>query len=453
MNALFYQLARLSLIAGWMTLLLLALRPLLKKLPRRFSCLLWGLVAVRLMLPFTLESRVSLVPKRIAAPSQMLGSDPLQVLPAAELLTPAADTGIQWQAVLPAIWVIGTLCMLAYALISWILLARKVKISMRTEAGAYLCDNICSPFVLGIVKPKIYLPSDLEPEITASVLAHERAHLRRGDHLWKPLGFLLLSIYWFNPACWLAYALFCRDMEQACDESVIQNMNSTEKKRYSAALLACSVRRSAVTACSLSFGEVGVKTRIRNILRYHEPKFRVILSAVLLCIVLSVCLLTDPVKAASTAGSASPGEDYLYYRARQSKNLYASPEVTADIVTVLPADCPVKVIRSETIGGAPWAFIQYDTDEPVTGWIKYGSIAANTFLSEADPEGTPYTLTRDTVGYLSPTEETEAVASLSAGTDVVIQRVELVNNRLWAYVQIPGLTEPAWIEYDGDYGG
>ena len=127
--------------------------------------------------------------------------------------------------------------------------------------------------------------------------------------------------------------------------------------------------------------------------------------------------------------------------------------MVADIVTVLPAGCPVKVIRSETIGGAPWAFIQYDTDEPVTGWIQYGSIPANTFLSKADPEGTPYTLTRDTVGYLSPTEEAEAVASLSAGTDVVIQRVEPVNNRPWAYVQIPDLTDPAWIEYDGDYGG
>lgn len=442
MNGLFYQLARLSLTAGWMTLLLLALRPLLKKLPRSFSCLLWGLVAVRLMLPVTLESRVSLVPKRIAAPSQMLGSNPLRGLSAVNLPAPAADAGIQWQAVLPVIWAIGMLCMLIYALVSCIRLAKQVKISMRMEAGVYLCDNIRSPFVLGIGRPRIYLPSDLDPAMTGSVLAHERAHLRRGDHLWKPLGFLLLSIYWFNPACWLAYVLFCRDMEQACDESAIREMDSNGKKCYSAALLACSINRSAITACPLAFGEVGVKARIRGVLRYRKPKRWVILTAALLCITLSVCLLTDPVKAASPAESAP---DALLTLAEDTV-LRQGPAERSQAVATLKAGTTVTVLRIDDIGGANWMCAADDSGN--MGWMKYDSAAADAPLSEAAPKGTPYTLPQDTVAYSAPTERAKIVASLTAGTDILIRRVELVSSRPWACVQIPDMDLSAWIKYD-----
>ena len=218
MQAFFYNLARQSLTAGWLILALLALRPLLKKVPRAFSCLLWALAAVRLVFPFSLESRVSLVPQQIAAPAQI--APVARITPiVADLpgLPPTAQTaaqtaaGFSWQDALPVIWLVGVAAMGIYALISYLRLAGRVRASVRIKDRLYICDNVSSPFILGLFRPKIYLPSDLAQPATDYVLAHERAHLRRGDHLWKPLGYALLTVYWFNPLCWLAYILFCRE--------------------------------------------------------------------------------------------------------------------------------------------------------------------------------------------------------------------------------------------------
>ena len=276
MQSFFYGLARQSLTAGWMILALLLLRPLLKKAPRAFSCLLWGLAAVRLVFPFSLESRVSLVPQQIAAPVRVTPIDPTYFAgPTIQTGAPAAaqvvSRGISWREVVPWVWLIGVAVMGIYALVSYLRLARRVRASVRIKDRLYICDNVSSPFILGLFRPKIYLPSDLVQPATDYVLAHERAHLRRGDHLWKPLGYALLTVYWFNPLCWLAYILFCRDMEQACDEAVIKNMTQKDKKAYSAALLQCSMPRSAIAACPVAFGEVSVKQRIRGVLNYRRP--------------------------------------------------------------------------------------------------------------------------------------------------------------------------------------
>ena len=235
MQAFFYNLARQSLTAGWMILALLVLRPLLKKAPRAVSCLLWGLAAVRLVFPFSLESRVSLVPQQIAAPVRVTPIDPTYFAgPTIQTGAPAAaqvvSRGISWREVVPWVWLIGVAVMGIYALVSYLRLARRVRASVRIKDRLYICDNVSSPFILGLFRPKIYLPSDLVQPATDYVLAHERAHLRRGDHLWKPLGYALLTVYWFNPLCWLAYILFCRDMEQACDEAVIKNMSEKGEK-------------------------------------------------------------------------------------------------------------------------------------------------------------------------------------------------------------------------------
>ena len=288
--SLFWQVVRLSLTAGWMILVLLALRPLLKKAPRRFSCLLWGLVAIRLALPFSFESRVSMVPQAAAAPQKIAQAlNPGQMnwvspaalaanpLPAAEAAAPAFSPAT----LIPLAWGLGIAAMLLYAAVSYFRLSRQVRLSAPAGKRVYRCDTISTPFILGIVNPKIFLPSDLDERTAVSVLAHEQAHLRRGDHLWKPLGYVLLSIYWFNPLCWVAYFLFCRDVEQACDEAVIERMDTQQKKDYSAALLACAAP-NRIQVCPLAFAEVGVKQRIAGVLNYRKPKFWVVALAALL---------------------------------------------------------------------------------------------------------------------------------------------------------------------------
>ena len=159
-----------------------------------------------------------------------------------------------------------------------------------------ICDNIASPFILGIFRPMIYLPGSLTPEQMQQVLAHETAHLKRKDHWWKPLGFAILTLHWFNPLVWLAYVLLCRDIEMACDEKVVRTMETEEKRSYSKTLLECSVSRRMISACPLAFGEVGVKTRIRSVLNYKKPAFWVVVAALLICVVVAVCFLTNPVK-------------------------------------------------------------------------------------------------------------------------------------------------------------
>ena len=483
MSNVFHQLVRLSLTAGWMTLLLLLLRPLLKKAPRRFSCLLWALVGVRLALPFSLESRVSLVPQAIAAPPQVLPVSTLSPIAAPALTqtaaaqaAPAAPAAFPWQTVLSLLWVVGMGVMLLHALVSYIRLLKQVQVSIRLSKNIYLCDNISAPFVLGIAKPRIYLPSDMDGKLADDVLAHERSHLRRGDHIWKPLGYLLLSVYWFNPLCWLAYTMFCRDMEQACDESVIRNMDDSGRRRYSAALLTYSIPRSAVAACPLAFGEVSAKTRIRGVLQYRKPKFWVILVSLVLCVVLAVGLLTDPVaKAEAPSGTediSAQTEEPIFdqyparlnvlheflYASPLETTLYNSPSEADTVIATLEAETEVLVLRGGYIDGTLWLYVQY---EDMTGWMKCGDEFFGgrhegqdgaSPAEEAENSGLPGTgvcpLFRGGTLYGSPSEASKVLMTLEAGASVTVKRRENIGPDQWAYVQYGDTL--GWLKFDDD---
>ncbi len=201
-----------------------------------------------------------------------------------------------WIPIAALVWIVGLIILLAYAGISFLRIQRKVKASIRLQDSTWICDEIKTPFILGIFRPRVYLPSNMDEAQKSHVLAHEKAHLRQKDHWWKPLGFLLLAIHWFNPLCWVAYILLCRDIELACDERVIQTMENKERVAYSEALLRCSLPRRNVAACPLAFGEVGVKKRIKTVLNYKKPAFWVVIIAIVVCVLAAACFLTDPIK-------------------------------------------------------------------------------------------------------------------------------------------------------------
>ena len=329
MTDIFLKLLDMSLSASWIVLAVITTRLVLKKAPRWMICALWALVALRLVCPFSFESALSLIPE-VDIPREVLTSaeDVLSGDSAAghSYSTEAAPEdqqapieGRSYGAILSSegetlvikvleepeptrnryllfsiLWLVGMGLMCLYAAASYLHIRRKVQVSIDLGNGVFLCDYIDTPFILGIVRPKIYLPSDMDPADASHVLAHERAHLKRKDHWWKPLGFALLSIHWFNPLLWIAYILLCRDIELACDERVIRDFCSTEKKAYSEALLKCSVPRHMILACPLAFGEVGVKQRVRSVLHYKKPGFWVLLITVILIAVIAVCFLTDP---------------------------------------------------------------------------------------------------------------------------------------------------------------
>ncbi len=310
MEAVFIKALNMSISAGWLILAVLLLRLLLKKAPKWISVLLWGLVGLRLVLPFSLQSVFSLIPSaEVISPSIGYARHPainsgVSVLDNAvnptlgsSLAATPMDSVNPMQIVLflgGLIWTVGIAILLLYGLISYLRLRRKVAEAIPYEKNAWLCDQVKTPFILGVFRPRIYLPSGLNEEETAYVLAHEYAHLRRKDHLWKPLGFLLLTVYWFNPLVWVAYILLCRDIEAACDEKVISDMEMTEKKAYANALVSCSMQRRLVLACPLAFGEVGVKERVKGVLNYRKPAFWIIVAALIACAVIAVCFLTNP---------------------------------------------------------------------------------------------------------------------------------------------------------------
>ncbi len=314
MEAVFLKLLNMSITAGWIVLAVVLLRLLLKKAPKWISCLLWVLVGLRLILPFSFESKMSVVPSAETVPQEIIYSPAPTInsgIPfvnstvnpiVSESLTPAPGASANpIQIVIfiaTIIWCIGIAGMLIYALISYLRVRYKVRFSAPLQENIHICDHIDTPFILGLIKPKIYLPSSLEEKEAEHVIAHEKSHLKRFDHLWKPLGFALLTVYWFNPLLWLGYVLLCRDIELACDERVIKDMDTEEKKAYSTALLDCSIPRRMISACPLAFGEVNVKNRIKNVLNYKKPAFWIIIIAIAACIVAAVCLLTDPKKEA-----------------------------------------------------------------------------------------------------------------------------------------------------------
>lgn len=306
---LFVKLFSMSITAGYVVLAVVLLRLLLRKAPRWISCALWALVGLRLILPFSFESVMSLIPRSATVPPEILHSAQTAIsggIPAANNvvnpavagpLTATADSVGAMHSVLSiasAVWLAGMLAMSLYSAITYVRLRRTVDSAVLFRENIYESDRIPSPFVLGLVKPRIYLPFNVGEEDRNYVVAHERTHIQRRDHWIKPLGFLLLTIYWFNPLMWAAYILLCRDIEVACDEAVIQDIGGNEKKAYSLALLNCAVRRRGFAMCPLAFGEVGIKERVKNVLNYRKPAFRIVIAAAVICIVAAVCLLSNP---------------------------------------------------------------------------------------------------------------------------------------------------------------
>ena len=319
MSGIFLKLLNLSISASWLVLVVLALRLVLKRAPKWVNVLLWGMVALRLMLPFSIESALSLIPSAETLSPEVVQFDPAPTITSGvELIDNAVNPSLSesfaaaplasvnplyvWIYLAGWVWLIGLAAMLAYALVSYLRLRRRVSASIPLRENIYVCDEVPSPFILGIVRPRIYLPSALDEAQRGSVLSHERAHLARRDHWWKPLGFALLAVYWFNPLLWLAYTLLCRDIELACDERVLRGMDAGQIKDYSSALLACSVPRRMLAACPLAFGEVGVGARVKNALRYKKPAFWIVAASVIVCIVVAVCFLTNPRTDTDAAG-------------------------------------------------------------------------------------------------------------------------------------------------------
>ena len=319
MAAVFLKLLNLSISASWLVLAVLVLRLVSKRSPKWMNVLLWGMVALRLMLPFSIESALSLIPSAETLSPEVVRFDPAPTITSGvEFIDNAVNPSLSesfaaaplasvnplyvWTYLAGWVWLIGLGAMLLYALVSYLRLRRRVSVSLCVRENIYLCDAISSPFILGVVKPRIYLPSGLDEVQRQNVLSHERAHLARRDHWWKPLGFALLAVYWFNPVLWLAYALLCRDIELACDERVIRTMDESAVKTYSTVLLACSMPRKAVITCPLAFGEVGVKERVKNALHYKKPAFWVVAASVTVCIVVAVCFLTNPPTDTDAAG-------------------------------------------------------------------------------------------------------------------------------------------------------
>lgn len=309
MTALFLKLLNLSITAGWIVLAVIAVRFVLKRAPKYIHCVLWGIVGLRLCIPFSIESVLSLVPSAETVPMDIVSSSAPSVdsgIPVVNnVINPVISTVLESESaskinplqiicnVASVVWIIGVIAMLIYAIVSYVLLRKRVSASIRS-GNAYICDNISAPFILGVINPKIYLPSALQGREKIFVLAHEKAHISRCDHIWKPLAFLLLSVYWFNPLLWLGYVLLCRDIEFACDEKVAKKIKQNERIEYSETLLNIGVSRLRIAACPLAFGEVSVKSRIKNVLNYRKPAFWIIIVAVAACVVVSVCFLTNP---------------------------------------------------------------------------------------------------------------------------------------------------------------
>ena len=360
MAAVFLKLLNLSISASWLVLAVLVLRLVSKRSPKWMNVLLWGIVALRLMLPFSIESALSLIPSAETVSPAVVQFDPAPTITSGvNIIDNAVNPSLSehfaaaplasvnplyvWTEIAGWVWLIGLGAMLLYAFVSYLRLRRRVSVSLHIQDNIYLCDAISSPFILGVVKPRIYLPSGLDEVQRQNVLSHERAHLTRRDHWWKPLGFALLAVYWFNPMLWLAYALLCRDIELACDEQVIRTMDESAVKTYSTVLLACSMPRKAVITCPLAFGEVGVKERVKNALHYKKPAFWVVAASVAVCVIVAVCFLTNPPTDTDAAGLVGFHREQVTYAdvtdasGVQPSNVQLTAEETDAVYALLDA--------------------------------------------------------------------------------------------------------------------
>ena len=463
MGGVFSKVLHMSIAASWLILAVIALRLLLRKAPKWIRCILWGIVAIRLICPVSFESTLSLVPnaediasamvrfsgESMAAdggptivspieigggasmdvrsdgigggasmdvrPDGMGGGVPVAVRPdgtvpgghslAAES---RANLPYLWMETGGILWMIGLGCLLGYALIGYLRLRGSVSEAILLRDNIWIGDRVPSPFILGMFRPRIYLSSSAEESQMGYMLAHEQAHIRRGDHWWKLLGYLLLAVYWFNPLSWVAYILLSRDMELACDEKVIRGLDEAEKKSYLFALLNCSIQRRMVLACPPAFGEVGVKQRVKAVLDYKKPGFWVVLVSVFLCLIVAVCFLTTSPKTWQIKVTIpAEGTESFYYSDEEispkgnTLTLYAGEGMGDGMVVLLPVEVSQENAYDEPTYITPGMPVKLDVEKGA--WYKIG------VNKMRDPSG------EDMVVYLS-VENVEVRISAGAGT-------------------------------------
>lgn len=425
----FIKTLNMGIAAGWLIVAVVVLRVLVKRAPKRFRLLLWAVVGLRLVLPVSIESALSLVPSAqtlpegvmyAAAPELNTGIAALNdainpAFTAAFAPEPAASAN-PLQVLLPiasVIWLAGAAVMLLWALVSWLRLRRRVAEAVRLEGNMFESERVASPFVLGLIRPRIYLPFGLDEGAREQVLTHERAHIARGDHVIKLIGWLILAVYWYNPLVWLAYALFCRDIELACDERVIRRLPVSGRADYSQALLDLSRPHHGVGACPLAFGESAVKGRVKSVLTYKRPAFWIIMLAALLCIGAAVCFLTDPkAEADDSVPSDAPDygipitvtavlpENFPEQVLEFAKGCAAQQAANMDYLNISAAEITELASYSEaelTDGGVACLFklgARYELAEPENVMPAGGMLIEGGWLTRADSGGDRFMLLR-----------------------------------------------------------
>ena len=337
MTQLFLKLLNMSITASWLTIPIIFISLFWKKSPKKFNCILWAIVGIRFIMPFSPESIFSLIPSAKVIPDAFIYMQKPAIESGIgaldELINPVISesfapdvtesaTPLQiWGFIASWLWLLGVGVMLVYMLVNYLKVARRVREAI-AEKDYFICDRIGTSFIFGLFRPRIYLPSNIKTEDEEYVLTHERAHISRLDYLWKPLGFLILCVHWFNPIAWLAYTLACRDIELATDEKAVCKLDTNAKKRYAEALLNVSAPKRLVSACPLAFGELGVKSRIKSILSYKKPARFVFVIALALSLVLVLCFLTNPI--ADEDGVFVPEGSFVY----ENADTFNSPELS-----------------------------------------------------------------------------------------------------------------------------
>lgn len=386
MSTLFLELINRSISVTWLLLAVFLLRFVFQRMPKKINGVLWILVAVRLLCPFSVESMFSLIPSAETVPADIMTMAEPQIHSGVSFLnyhvnpvitesfspTPgdSANPLQIWIPVLAAVWCVGIFAMLLYAVLGGVRLKQRVKTAVCLNENVYQSEFVTSPFVFGLVNPKVYLPFSLSGRELTYVIAHEQAHIQRKDHLWKLLGFCVLALYWYHPLLWVAYFLFCRDMELACDERVIKDLGREERADYSQTLLSCSTKQKGLAVCPLAFGEVGVKERIKHVLDYKKPAFWVILLAVLACIVVAVCFLTDP---------------------KAPKNPLKVPELGMIALEELPADYSLEQAKKDGCvvmenGDVSWGQDAWEAFYKTTKKGKAASVRYVNYYTLREPE-------------------------------------------------------------------
>ena len=406
MDDVFLKLVNLSISASWLILAVLVLRVVLKKAPKWVMPLLWGVVALRLVCLFSIESALSLIPSAETIPTEIVTETRESVLYEQATLDIVTNPTLPSAAEVPVgvsrqqaqvdfniysvLWLAGMAALLVHALVSAGKLKKKLATAILLRDNVYESEFVDSPFVFGVVKPNIYLPMHMDEGTAAHVIAHERAHLARRDHWWKVLGYLVLALHWFNPLVWVAYILFCRDIELACDEKVVKGLDGAARADYSQALLSRAAPRRAVAACPLAFGEGNIKTRVKSALHYKKPAFWVAAAAVLAVVIMAVCFLTNPKSErgslvwAQKLNAADVASIELYVpaegKARQYKKL--DTEEMAQAVELINSSRGTYIEKPETVyGGLPVWFLLTMDDGTVHA---VGSVVGHYLIIDGD---------------------------------------------------------------------